>query len=68
MRFREENIQMLKLLGDKCIYLEMGQMYPVELEIKDTSDTIGREGQLHNSIYDIVKRDDFNFHITNFRS
>ena len=51
-------------------------MYPVELEIKDTTDsntsasyldlllTIGRDGQLHTSIYD--KRDDFNFHITNF--
>ena len=25
---------------------------------------IGRDGQLHTSIYD--KRDDFNFHITNF--
>ena len=51
-------------------------MYPPELEIKDTtkSDTsafyldfllsIGRDGQLHTSLYD--KRDDFNFHITNF--
>ena len=26
--------------------------------------SIGRDGQLHTSIYD--KRDDFNFHITNF--
>ena len=54
----------------------MGQMYPVELEIKDTTEgntsasyldlllSIGRDGQLHTSIYD--KRDDFNFHITNF--
>ena len=51
-------------------------MYPAELEIKDTTDStnsasyldflllIGRDGQLHTSIYD--KRDDFNFHITNF--
>ena len=51
-------------------------MYPVELEIKDTTESntsasyldlllsIGRNGQLHTSIYD--KRDDFNFHITNF--
>ena len=51
-------------------------MYPVELEIKDTAESntsasyldlllsIGRDGQLHTSIYD--KRDDFNFHITNF--
>ena len=50
--------------------------YPVELEIKDTTESntsasylklllsIGRDGQLHTSIYD--KRDDFNFHITNF--
>ena len=51
-------------------------MYPVELEIKDTTESItsgsyldlllsiGRGGQLHISIYG--KRDDFNFHITNF--
>ena len=51
-------------------------MYPVELEIKDTTESntsasyldlllsIGRDGQLHTFIYD--KRDDFNFHITNF--
>ena len=54
----------------------LGQMYPAELEIKDTTESttsasyldlllsIGRDGQLHISIYD--KRDDFNFHITNF--
>ena len=54
----------------------LGLMYPVELEIKDTTASntsasyldlllpIGRDGQLHTSIYD--KRDDFNFHITNF--
>ena len=51
-------------------------MYPAELEIKDTTGSttsasyldlllsIERDGQLHTSIYD--KRDDFNFHITNF--
>ena len=51
-------------------------MYSPELEIKDTteSDTsasyldlhlsIGMDGQLHTSLYD--KRDDLNFHITNF--
>ena len=51
-------------------------MYPVELEIKDTTErnisasyldlllSIGRDGQLHTSNY--YKRDDFNFHITNF--
>ena len=51
-------------------------MYPAELEIKDTTESttsasyqdlplsIGRDSQLHTSIYD--KRDDFNFHITNF--
>ena len=54
----------------------LGQMYPPELEIKDTTESntsasyldlllsIGRNGQLHTSFYD--KRDDFNFHITNF--
>ena len=54
----------------------LGQMYPAELEIKDTTDSttsasyldlllsIGRDGPLHTSIYD--KRVDFNFYITNF--
>ena len=51
-------------------------MYPAELEIKDTTESttsasyldlllsIGRDGQLHTSIYD--KGDDFNFQITNY--
>ena len=51
-------------------------MYPAKLEIKDTTESIssasyldfllsiGRDGQLYTSIYD--KRDNFNFHITNF--
>ena len=51
-------------------------MFPAELEIKDTTESITsasyldlllsiwKDGQLHTSIYD--KRDDFNFHITNF--
>ena len=50
-------------------------MYPIELEIKDTWESntsasyldlllsIGRNSQLHISLYD--KRDDFEFHITN---
>ena len=54
----------------------LGQMYPPEPEIKDTTESntsasyldlllsIGRDGQLHTSLYDT--RDDFNFHITNF--
>ena len=55
----------------------LGQMYLVELEMKDTTESnttsasyldlllsIGRDSQLHTSIYD--KRDDFNFHIINF--
>ena len=53
----------------------LGQMYPAELGIKDTTESItsayldlllsiGRDGQLHTSIYD--KRNDLNFHITNF--
>ena len=54
----------------------LGQMYPGELEIKDTTESttsasyldllllIGRDGQLHTSIYD--KQDDLNFHITKF--
>ena len=54
----------------------LGQMYPAELEIKDKTESntsasyldlllsIESDGQLHTSLYD--KRDDFNFHITNF--
>ena len=54
----------------------LGQMYPAELEIKDTTESntsasyldlllsIESNGQLRTSLYD--KRDDFNFHITNF--
>ena len=53
----------------------LGQMYPAELEIKDTTESntcashldlllsIESDGQLRTSLYD--KRDDFNFHITN---
>ena len=55
---------------------DLGQMYPAELEIKDTTESnisasyldlllsIESDGQLRTSLYD--KRDDFNFHITNF--
>ena len=51
-------------------------MYPAELKIKDTTESntsasyldlllsIESDGQLRTSLYD--KRDDFNFHITNF--
>ena len=51
-------------------------MYPAELEIKDMAESttsasyldlllsIESDGQLRTSLYD--KRDDFNFHITNF--
>ena len=54
----------------------LGQMYPVELEIKDTTEintsasylylllSIRSDSKLHTSIYD--KRDDINFYITNF--
>ena len=54
----------------------LGQMYPAELEIKNTTESntsasyldlllsIESDGQLRTSLYD--KRDDFNFHITNF--
>ena len=54
----------------------LGKIYAAELEIKDTTESItpasyldlllsiGRDGELHTSSYD--KRDDFNFHITNF--
>ena len=54
----------------------LGQMYPAELAIKDTTESttsasyldlllsIGRDGQLHTLIFD--KRDGLDFHITNF--
>ena len=52
------------------------RIYPIELEIKDTTDTdtsasyldiyleIDSEGQVRTKLYD--KRDDFNFPIVNF--
>ena len=55
----------------------LGQMYPAELEIKDTTKSntsasylalllsIGRDSQLRTSFYD--KHDDFNFHIFHHR-
>ena len=55
---------------------QINYLYPAELEIKDTTESttsasyldlllsIGRDGQLHTSIYD--KRDDLDFHIANF--
>ena len=54
----------------------LGHMYPAELEIKDTTESntsasyldfpmsIKSDGKLRTSLYD--KRDNFNFHITNF--
>ena len=54
----------------------LGQVYPIELEIKDTTESntsasyldlllsIRRDSELHTSIYD--KRNDLNFNITNF--
>ena len=48
----------------------LGQMYPAELEIMNTTESTTSTSCLDlllsigNSIYD--KRDDFNFHITNF--
>ena len=54
----------------------LGQMYAPGIEITDTTEgntsasyldlllSIGKEGQLCTSLFD--KRDDFNFHITNF--
>ena len=55
---------------------DLGQMYPPELEIKDTTESnasasyldlllsICRDDHLHTSLY--YKRDDFNFHIKHF--
>ena len=55
----------------------LGQVYPAELEIKDTTEcntasyldlllSIGRDVQLRTSLSDKRERDDCNFHITNF--
>ena len=66
----------LHMLGNNDLKVNyLGQMYPPELGIKDTTESntsasyldllpsIGRDGQLHTSLH---KRDDFNFHIINF--
>ena len=66
-------IQMLYFENHKTY---LGRIYPAELETKNTTESntsasylelllsIGRDGQLSTSLSD--KRDDFNFHITNF--
>ena len=65
--------------SNTCTYYKdnyLGELYPTLLEIKDTTGSktsvsylylllsIGSDCQLRTSLYD--KRDDFNFHITNF--
>ena len=74
--YEADFIQSLLSINNPEFENYLGQMYPAELEIKDTTESttsasyldlllsIGRDGQLHTSIYD--KRDDVNFHITNF--
>ena len=73
-RYIDDELSINNLLFENCL----GQMYPAELEIKDTSTienitsasnvdlllSIGMDGQLHTSIYE--KQDDLNFHITKF--
>ena len=73
MTYCQSITQILKEQDKSSNYL--GQMYPAELEIKDTTESyttasyldlllsIRRDGQLRTSLYD--KRDDLNFHITN---
>ena len=78
--YEAEFIQSLLSTGRKRLASQFNftytSMYPPELEIKDTTErntsasyldlllSMGRDGQLHTSLYD--KRDDFDFHITNF--
>ena len=73
-------IKSLQSRQDLNIKKQPKQTFPVELEIKDMPESntsasyldlimlIRRDGQLHTSIYDKQCYDDFNFHITNFRS
>ena len=74
--FNSLNLFLWLRITDKGSVPEM-RIWSISLiEIKDTTESmtsasyldlllsIGRDGQLHTSIYD--KRDDFNFHITNF--
>ena len=63
-------------INNPCFENYLGQMYPAELEIKNTTESntsasyldlllsIGKDGQLRTSLYE--KCDDFNFRITNF--
>ena len=67
---------MLEFLVDNIFVVFAGKVFQQTVGIKDTTESttsasyldllllIGRDGKLHTSIYD--KRDDFNFHITNF--
>ena len=77
-QFKFTNRYINDILSINNPYFEnyLGQMCPPELEINDTTESntsasyldlllsIGRDGQLHASLYD--DRDDFNFHFTNF--
>ena len=69
-------IDVVLLLNNSRFGEFVDRIYPIELEIKDTTDTdrsasyldlhleIDREGRLRMKLYD--KRDDFNFPIVNF--
>ena len=74
--FTYRNIDDVLSINNQDFENYLGQMYPAELEIKDTTESntsasylglvlsIESDGQLRTSLYD--KRDNFNFHITNF--
>ena len=74
--FTNHYIDDMLFINNPYFHNYLGQMYPDDLEIKDTTEgntsasyldlllSIGRDGQLCSFLYD--KRDDFNFHITNF--
>ena len=73
-------IKSLQSRQDLNIKKQPKQTFPVELEIKDMTESntsasylnlilmIGRDGQLHTSIYEKQCYDEFNFHITNCHS
>ena len=66
MMFCPSTTQGLRITGARCIPLNLryNTRPRASASYLDLLLSIGRDGQLHTSIYD--KRDDFNFHITNF--
>ena len=67
MMYCQSRTQILRIIWVRCILLNLRSKTTesnTSASYLDLSLSIGRDGQLRTSLY--YKRDDFNFHITNF--